>query len=137
MWTDESWRADHAHPHVIFTLWCVTILSFFTDILHVKHLGVDMQIAGSVLWLLCYEILPGEAEILRSHSSSVICKFICLIRSGQIWELSEFCKLPDRSFVTQIVYSLFVRFAAFVFPSSTNRGNIIIMFEVCGLKFEV
>ena len=30
--------------------------------LHVKYLGTDMYFLASVLWLLCYRILPGTAE---------------------------------------------------------------------------
>ena len=28
--------------------------------LHLFHLGLSMGLAGSVLWLLCYEALPGD-----------------------------------------------------------------------------
>ena len=45
-WTHEKWLRAFTHAHIIFTLVCVTILSVVADILHVKHLGVDMNIAG-------------------------------------------------------------------------------------------
>jgi hypothetical protein len=57
----EAFLATQSSPHLMLTMlpW-VTILSFFADIMHVKHLGVDMNIAGSVLWILCFSgILTG------------------------------------------------------------------------------
>ena len=45
--------------HPIFELWSVTIQSVVTDILHVKHLGVDGNLAGSVLYMLCFMMMDG------------------------------------------------------------------------------
>ena len=67
-WTSDNWLALIPNSHVVFTIMCVTILSVVTDILHVKHLGVDTNIAGSVLWLLCYQVLPGIHPICLVHS---------------------------------------------------------------------
>lgn len=37
----------------------LTILNVIPDLMHVKHLGVDQYVYGSVLALLVYVILPG------------------------------------------------------------------------------
>jgi hypothetical protein len=61
IWTSLTWLRKFA-INVLFTLPGVTITTVVGDVLHVKHLGTDMYFAASVLWLLCYQILPGTAE---------------------------------------------------------------------------
>ena len=66
IFTDERWRAHFNRKrwkiHPAFNIDPVTILILFSDILHVKHLGTDAKLAGSVLWLLCYGgMLTGAA----------------------------------------------------------------------------
>lgn len=55
----EQWLESHPHPHSVFLLEWITILSVLVDIMHVKHLGVDMNLAGSVLWMLCFGGILG------------------------------------------------------------------------------
>ena len=59
IWTPLTWLRSFA-VHILFTLPGVTITNVLADVFHVKHLGTDMYFAGSVLWLLCYRILPGS-----------------------------------------------------------------------------
>jgi len=59
IYTLAAWMAAFPNPHVLFSLPGVTIFSVLTDILHVKHLGTDEYFYASVLWLLCFRVLPG------------------------------------------------------------------------------
>ena len=38
----------------------VSVLSLYPDWMHVKHLGIDKVLLGSVLWILVNMILPGD-----------------------------------------------------------------------------
>ena len=59
-WSNDGWQRAHRRTmHPIFELWSVTIQSVVTDILHVKHLGVDGNLAGSVLYMLCFMMMDG------------------------------------------------------------------------------
>jgi len=40
----------------------VTILSFFPDWMHCKHLGIDKILLGSVLYVLVHHVLRGTVE---------------------------------------------------------------------------
>ena len=50
----EAWLASHPLVNEVFLLEWVTILSVVADLMHCKHLGVDMNLAGAVLWLFCF-----------------------------------------------------------------------------------
>lgn len=51
----DAWLARFRYAvHQLFLLDFVTIMTVLADGMHVKHLGIDLNIAGSVLWLLCY-----------------------------------------------------------------------------------
>ncbi len=56
-----AWLAERGGAvHAVFLLEWVTVQTAFPDVMHCKHLGVDMHIAGSTLWLICYSgMLPG------------------------------------------------------------------------------
>ena len=57
LYTDfDAWYAKPTHRGVneVFLLAWVTVLSLIADLMHVKHLGVDMNLAGAVLWLFCF-----------------------------------------------------------------------------------
>ena len=57
IYTKDEWLTSVWKNHEIFKLPGVTILTFFPDLMHCKHMGCDAYFLGSVLWLLCYEIL--------------------------------------------------------------------------------
>ena len=40
----------------------VSILSFYPDWMHCKHLGIDKHLLGSCLYVLVHYILPGEPD---------------------------------------------------------------------------
>ena len=48
------------NPHWLFQLPYLSGVNIDPDELHVIHLGTSMYFLGSVLWLLCYEILPAD-----------------------------------------------------------------------------
>ena len=60
VWTDHAWRVQFPNHHPIFDVPGVTVKMVMFDLLHVKHLGTDSYFFGSVLWLLCYELLPND-----------------------------------------------------------------------------
>jgi len=60
IYNQTTWLASHNTQHpliVLATIWCLTC-----DLLHCKYLGTDDYFLGSVLWLLCYIVLPGEPD---------------------------------------------------------------------------
>ena len=57
IYTKEQWIASVWNVHELFKLPGVTIFTFFPDLMHCKHMGCDAYFLGSVLWMLCYEIL--------------------------------------------------------------------------------
>ena len=59
IWTDLNWLASHPNRHTIFQIEGVSILTVGADLMHAEHLGSDQYFLASVLWLLCYEVLPG------------------------------------------------------------------------------
>ena len=54
-WLASGWKKCH-----LFNCPGVTILSMYPDWMHIKHLGVDKVLLGSVLWLLVHWVLPGD-----------------------------------------------------------------------------
>ena len=40
----------------------VSILSFYPDWMHCKHLGIDKHLLGSCLYVLVHYILPGGTD---------------------------------------------------------------------------
>lgn len=63
-WMSNIWgAAQHAvqfpDRHAWLTLPGVSILSVAVDWMHVKYLGTDQYFIGTILWLMCYVILPG------------------------------------------------------------------------------
>ena len=63
LWTKANWYTHDAHRdhNLLFDLDGVSILNLGVDLLHVQYLGTDMYFLASVLWLLCYIVLPGRA----------------------------------------------------------------------------
>ena len=61
-WSASNWLAGHPTHCVIFDLDGVSIDTVFADWMHVKHLGTDMYVFGSVLFMLCFTILGGSPD---------------------------------------------------------------------------
>ena len=62
LYTKAQWATSEYNLHVIFTIPGVTLLSVFPDYMHCKHLGTDAYFFGSVLFVLCFYMLPGTPE---------------------------------------------------------------------------
>jgi hypothetical protein len=61
VYTAEHWHANHPDIIDIFTLPGASVLCYYGDMMHTKHLGTDSWFFGSVLWMLTYMILPDSA----------------------------------------------------------------------------
>ena len=61
-WGAAAWKAAHPSAHHVFSIPGVNIHSVQYDLMHCKYLGSDMYIAGSVLHMLCYDMLPGRPK---------------------------------------------------------------------------
>ena len=68
-WMNGMYCYDHAGWRRLHPLACLLLLMeifhiscLAVDIMHCKYLGTDMYFLGSVLWILCFIILPGDAE---------------------------------------------------------------------------
>jgi len=58
-----TWAAAMPRRHELFMApFSCGIASFFPDVMHTKHMGTDAWFYGSVLWLLCFELLPNSPE---------------------------------------------------------------------------
>jgi hypothetical protein len=66
--TALEWHASHVEKIPIFSLPGLSVLTFYGDLMHTKHLGTDAWFFGSVLWMLTYLILPDTA----SHNMNVV-----------------------------------------------------------------
>ena len=64
LYTEDEWRALYRGRflHYVFTLQGVSQHCLEPDELHVLHLGCSQYTCGSVLYLLCMECLPNDAE---------------------------------------------------------------------------
>ena len=61
-WTAQAWRNwPDRSPSILFTLENFSPWLIAMDLMHVKYLGHDQQVYGSILTLLCSHILPGSA----------------------------------------------------------------------------
>ncbi len=61
LWSKQAWRNWSEHSaSVLFTLDYFTPWLIALDLMHVKYLGHDQTVYGSVLTLLCYNILSGS-----------------------------------------------------------------------------
>ena len=56
----EDFAARFPNPYPIFSL--VTLFALSVDIMHVKHMGTDQYLLGSIMYLLIFEVLPGTPE---------------------------------------------------------------------------
>ena len=61
LWTTTSWKAwPGKSKNLLFSLPGVAIMSIALDYMHVKYLGLDQYMFGSVLSLLCHFVLQGS-----------------------------------------------------------------------------
>ena len=61
IFTPAQWRRlPHRSRSPLFT-GAITPVNIFPDYMHVKFLGWLQYCMGSILWLLCYQILPDSA----------------------------------------------------------------------------
>ena len=60
IWTSEGWLASHADCHPLLKMPGGGICLVYPDLMHVKHLGTDLILLGSVLAWLLHHYLPGS-----------------------------------------------------------------------------
>ena len=97
IYTRASWPLAHPNPIRLFTdVPGMTILAFTADLMHTKHMGTDMYLVGSVLYVLCFLIMHGAdpAENLRLIEERV-----------QRWNAAN----PRRSTFNNLVLTMFVQ----------------------------
>ena len=102
-----------ANAHLVFSIIGVTILSLCYDWMHMKHLGVDKDFYGSVLWCMAYLFMPGTP----SENVSEIHRFI------QKWVKDN----GEKPTVTPIVLSAFtkIRSPFAQFPKLKGTANAL------------
>lgn len=67
-WTPQAWKEwDGRSKSELFKLEYLTAVSVCLDWMHCKYLGQDMFLFGSVLWLLCFHVMPHtpKSNLLR------------------------------------------------------------------------
>jgi hypothetical protein len=79
LYTKRQWQTSVYNTHPIFKLPGVTILSVCADLMHCKHLGTDAYFYGSVLFVLCYYMLPGTPQ---QNIEIVWAKIRCNYKAG-------------------------------------------------------
>ena len=99
----HGWNLLNPNPHYIFQLPYMSAVNVDPDELHIMYLGTSLYFLGSVLWLLCYELLDGTpqenmhrvwSEITVAYKKlNVQCQF------GNL-NLKSFCNpdQPDKTF---------------------------------------
>jgi hypothetical protein len=91
LYTNLNWvlPADH---NPLFDILGVTILTISPDLMHCKNMGTDMYIYGSILFLLCYVLLPNAASA----------------NLKQIWkEMTTYCRDNNISTFAHVTLSMF------------------------------
>ena len=91
-WAAE-WLATRPLRIALFTLPGVSILNFMCDLMHNKHLGVDRYYFGSVLFILCYMLLPNSAAANLAEVMGKIRAHRLGSRTFRRLKLSMFCDL--------------------------------------------
>ena len=73
----SQWRALYADTflHWLFKLGGVSHFSLEGDELHLKFLGTSQYFNGSVLAILIYNVMPGDASANMSDLWAMICHF--------------------------------------------------------------
>ena len=62
MFSEEQWRALTTTSHPLFQLPNVSNQNIECDELHIMRVGTSAYAAGSILWMLVFQMLPGSAE---------------------------------------------------------------------------
>ena len=62
IYTLLQWQMENLDECILFSVIGVSVYSLYPDWMHVKHLGVDKILLGSVLWILINWVLPESAE---------------------------------------------------------------------------
>ena len=59
----EEWRGEDRYFHVMFRSFVfLSAHNLEADELHILHLGVSPYFVGSILWLLTYVCVGGDAQ---------------------------------------------------------------------------
>ena len=72
VYTTVTWLARNPNRIALFNLPGVTALNYMCDVMHCKHLGTDMYFAASVLWALCYIVLPRTPSQNLEHVMGLV-----------------------------------------------------------------
>ena len=59
VWGALQWIAANPHRHPLLALIGASVLTVYPDWMHVKYLGTDQYLLGSVLKLMVFHLLPG------------------------------------------------------------------------------
>ena len=62
IWQPGPWALSPRNLNKLFTLPGVSVLNVAPDWMHMKYLGVDQYLFGSVLYALCYILMPRGAS---------------------------------------------------------------------------
>ena len=63
VWTARTWRAWPGRSKCrLFDLPGISVLTICMDYMHAKYLGLDQHQYGSIMYILCYIVLPGTPE---------------------------------------------------------------------------
>ena len=63
-WDADRWEEMFPRRHIFFReLPGLTIYAVLIDWMHCKHLGVNQYFFGSMLYYICYDVLPGSAAV--------------------------------------------------------------------------
>ena len=61
-YTPAQFAARFALANALLSLPGVTVHSFYADWMHCKYLGSDQYLLGSILWMICYQLLSGQCS---------------------------------------------------------------------------
>ena len=113
IFTTATWKADvDASEAPIFSALNVSGLTVAPDLMHTKYLGYQQYFLGSVLYLLCFYMLPGT-PLQNLHAVGL-----------QIFKYQKKCGMQNRmplSFFRKL--SIFVRKSGF--PKMRGKGGQI------------
>ena len=61
-WQPDDWKRAHPGLPAIFDIPGLTIDAVCPDWMHTKHLGADQYLFGSVLMMMCHQMIPRSPE---------------------------------------------------------------------------
>ena len=74
IYSHKQWHELNPDAHYLFQMLYLSGLNVDPDELHSMHLGTSMHFLGSILWLLCFEILPGNPTSNMQKIWQLICE---------------------------------------------------------------